>query len=35
LSYRFDPPSKEQEPKMPKMHPFGPGMPRPPRNEKY
>ncbi len=35
LSYRFDPPTKEQEPKMPKMHPFGPGMPRPQRNEKY
>ena len=35
LSYRFDPPTKEQELKMPKMHPFGQGMPRPQRNDKY
>lgn len=35
LSYRFDPPTKEQEPKMPKMHPFGQGMPRQSRNERY
>lgn len=35
LSYRFDPPTKEPELKMPKMHPFVPGMPRTPRNERY
>ena len=35
LSYRFDPPTKEQELKMPKMHPFGQGMPRQSRNERY
>jgi hypothetical protein len=35
LSYRFDPPTKEQELKMPKMHPFGQGMPKQPRNERY
>ena len=34
LSYRFDPPNTPQDPST-KMPPFGPGMPRPPRNEKY
>jgi hypothetical protein len=35
LSYRFDPPNTEKESKMSKTHPFGPGMKRTPRNEKY
>ena len=35
LSYRFDPPNTPQETSTNKMPPFGPGMPRPPRNEKY
>ena len=35
LSYRFDPPTKDPDLKMPKMHPFGQGMPRPQRNDKY
>ncbi len=34
LSYRFDPPNTPQDSST-KMPPFGPGMPRPPRNEKY
>ena len=34
LSYRFDPPNTPHDPST-KMPPFGPGMPRPPRNEKY